>query len=223
MFPLEKNSSPQPQQWLRKCNYLAWLAIFHTEVAVISPCYQPLRLLWVVHRVDSACQRTPSVRWETLCRPLQKHNRKTGKANLLTKQPHLLIERFYHSAALQIAVHFLTIPCKKAAKGNRVDPRQNSHAHVQIHSVASSNSKRFYFRQALGWMGMHPFQAAYIHRLLPVAHLGGHLYLAAPVIHCQTSSNRALEQSERGYASHIADPASSSINYCPYQLCPCCQ
>lgn len=39
--------------------------------------------------------------------------RKMGKANLLIKQSHLLIERFYRFAALQIAVHFLIIPVKK--------------------------------------------------------------------------------------------------------------
>lgn len=117
MFPLEKNSSPQPEQWLRKCNYLAWLAIFHTEVAVISPCYQPLLLLWVAHRVDSACQRTPSVCSEGLFADLCKSTtERQRKANLLTKQPHLLIERFHRFAALRIAVHFLTILAKKQPK-----------------------------------------------------------------------------------------------------------
>lgn len=48
-----------------------------------------------------------------------------SKANLLIEQSHLLIERFYHFAALQIAVHFLT------AKGNRVDPRQNTHTNPE--------------------------------------------------------------------------------------------
>lgn len=129
--------------------------------------------------------------------------RKMGKANLLTKQPHLLIRRFYRFAARQIAVHFLTIHVKKQPKETRVVPRRNTHAHVQIHNVASSKGKHFYFRQPLGWMRMHPFQAAYTPQALASGTPGRASLSAAPVIPCQTNSNKALEQSQRGYASHM--------------------